>query len=103
MPTRRRCGSTPTRPAAILHRIEQRQSAIASEPSRMPSVSRKGEATEPASMIAADHNRRLQLATTHQPVDGDAEFGALAVAQPANTRRQPLKLDAFLRQRQPAR
>ena len=54
-------------------------------------------------MIAADHDRRLQLARAHQAVHGHAEFRALAVAQPADARRQALKVDALARQRQPAR
>ncbi len=38
----------------------------------------------------------------HQAVHGQAEFGALAVAQPADARGQSLKLDALARQRNPA-
>ena len=46
-------------------------------------------------VIAADHDGRFQLAVPHQPVHGQAELGALAVAQPADARGQSLKLDAL--------
>src|ERR1035437_8825421 len=54
-------------------------------------------------VVAADHDGGLQFSIAHQPVDGEAEFGALAVAQPADARRQALKLNALARQREPSR
>ena len=67
---------------------------MASEPSRMFSVSRFGEATDPVSrwsrpmtMGAAD------LPLLHQVVDDGAEAGPLAVAEPADAGRQALELD----------
>ena len=54
-------------------------------------------------MVAADHDRRLQFPVPHQAVDRQAELRALAVAEPADARRQSLKLDALARHRNPAR
>ena len=53
-------------------------------------------------MIPAHHHGRLDFAFRHQVVERQAKFVALAVAQPANSRRQTLKFDAFLRQLDPA-
>src|SRR5712692_5203141 len=53
-------------------------------------------------MVAADDNRRLQLAPGHQLVERQAEFRPLAVAQPANARRETLEAHALLRQADPA-
>ena len=62
---------TQVAPAAVLtSALSSGQSAIASEPSRMPSVSRLGEATEPrVEVVAPDDDRRLQLAAGHQLVE----------------------------------
>src|ERR1700683_2492448 len=49
-------------------------------------------------MIAANHDRRFDLPLLHQIVYREAELRALAVSQPADTRRQSLKLDALARQ-----
>ena len=77
---------------------------MASEPSRMPSVSRLGEATEPAvEVVAADHDGRADLAGGDELVEAQAGLGALAVAEPADARRQPLERHAFLRHSDPAR
>ena len=52
------------------------QSATASEPSRIASVSRWGEATEPGvEVVAADHDRRLHLAARDQLVEPAARRG----------------------------
>src|SRR5262245_52120140 len=47
-------------------------------------------------MIAPDHDRRADLATPYQFVEGQPGPVALAVAQPADTRRQPLVGDLGL-------
>jgi hypothetical protein len=95
----------PLAPAAVFtSALSSGQSAMASEPSRMPSVSRKGEATEPVSRWSRPITMgAFNSPVAHQAVDGQAEFGALAVAQPADARRQALKLNALARQREPAR
>src|SRR2546427_4097780 len=53
-------------------------------------------------MIPAHHHGRLDFAFRHQVVERQAKLVALAVAQPANSRRQTLKFDALLRQLDPA-
>ncbi len=45
----------------------------------------------------------LDFAALHQFVHGEAELGALAIAEPADTRGQSLKMDSLLRQFHPAR
>src|SRR5438309_12029866 len=54
-------------------------------------------------MISTDYNRRLDVAAPYQLVYGDAKLGPLAVAEPANTRRQSLKMNPLFRQLHPAR
>src|SRR5690606_15397478 len=54
-------------------------------------------------MIAPDHDWRLDFAGRHQRVKRQPGPRALAIAQPADTRGQPLKLDVALRQPDPAR
>ena len=54
-------------------------------------------------MVAANHDGGDQFAGAHQPVDRQSELGALAVAQPADARRQSLKLNALACQREPSR
>ncbi len=46
-------------------------------------------------MVAADHDRRLQLARGHHLVEGETEAMAVAEAHPADARRQALELDAL--------
>ena len=80
------------------------QSPMASEPSRIPSVSRLGEATEPQSRWS----RPITIGAFtsprgHQLVEHPAGLGALAVAQPADARRQALEGDALAGQADPAR
>src|ERR1041385_9104598 len=53
-------------------------------------------------MIAADRDRRLQIATLHEVVDRLAHLGAFTVTEPADARRQPLKMHAVARETQPA-
>ena len=53
-------------------------------------------------MIAAHDDRRLQLAVLHHVVHGQAEFGALAVAEPADARGESLELDPLAREVDPA-
>src|SRR5947209_14029808 len=52
-------------------------------------------------MIAANHNGSLHNALAHQLVECQPRFVALAVAQPADTRRQPLEMDFLAGQRDP--
>src|SRR5512133_740901 len=54
-------------------------------------------------MIATDYNGRFDFAAPHQLVYGNAKLSALAVAEPANTRRQSLKMDPLFRELHPAR
>ena len=54
-------------------------------------------------VVAADHDRRAQLAAGHHLVEAQPGEVALAVAQPADPRRQPLEVHALARQRDPAR
>src|SRR5438477_11945858 len=54
-------------------------------------------------MISTDYNRRFDVAAPYQLVYGDAKLGPLAVAEPANTRRQSLKTNPLFRQLHPAR
>ena len=53
-------------------------------------------------MIAADDDRRLDLAFLHKIVDGQPKLRSLAVAQPADAGGQALELDALLRQIDPS-
>src|ERR1700730_17732775 len=53
-------------------------------------------------MIASNHNRRFDFAALHQFVHGNAELGAFAVSEPANARRQSLKLNSFTGELHPA-
>ena len=53
-------------------------------------------------MIAADDDRRFQLAAAHHFVERKAEFVPLAVAEPADARRKPLERDALARHLDPA-
>src|SRR2546430_6472423 len=54
-------------------------------------------------MIAADHDRRADLASRDEIVDPLAELRALPVAQPANPRRQALKRHTLRCEADPAR
>ena len=53
-------------------------------------------------MIAPDDNRRFDFTALHQFVHGYAELGAFAVSEPADPRRQPLKLNSFTGELHPA-
>src|SRR5262249_49639358 len=53
-------------------------------------------------VVAADHDRRLDAAFAHELVDAQAEAGAIAIAEPENSRRQTLEGDALARQANPA-
>ena len=79
------------------------QSAIASLPSCIASVSRNGDATLPVSRWSRPITiGARQLAARDEVVERDAESRALALAQPADARRQPLELDPLARERDPA-
>ena len=54
-------------------------------------------------VIAPDHDGRLQFASRDEIVQRQAEFVALAVAEPADARGQSLEAHALLRQLDPAR
>src|SRR5438309_7128019 len=78
------------------------QSAIASEPSFIASVSRLGEATDPQSrwsrpITSGAFTRPLRTSSLKT-----SPARALAVAEPADPRRQSLELDPLARQPQPA-
>ena len=53
-------------------------------------------------MIASNHNRSLDRAFFHQIVNGQPKPRPLAISQPADASRQPLKLDALASQFNPA-
>ena len=91
-------------PAAVLSRaFSSGQSATASRAVfhafGFAEGRRDGAAVE---VIAADHDRRFDLAFLHQIVHRQAELGALAVAEPADARGQSLELDALAREIDPA-
>ena len=52
-------------------------------------------------MIAADDDRRLQFAARHHFIERQAQPVAVAKADPADPRRQPLELDPRLRHVEP--
>ena len=54
-------------------------------------------------VVAANDDRRFDLAALHQLVHSDAELGAFAVAEPADSGGQSLKMNSLLRQFHPAR
>src|SRR6266513_976580 len=54
-------------------------------------------------MIAPDHNRRLEFSIFDQVVHSHSKLGTVAIAEPANSRRQTLKLNALPREFHPAR
>src|SRR3954464_5091050 len=98
------------------------QSAIASDPSRIASVSRCGDATDPASRwsrpitIGPRSSPAATIALKRSParwrrpprprrahrVERPPGGVALAVAEPADPRRQPLERDALLGELDPA-
>ena len=53
-------------------------------------------------VVAADHDRRRDCARADELVDREARPGAVAVAEPADPRRQPLEGDALGSELQPA-
>ena len=53
-------------------------------------------------MIAADHDRRADLAALDGVVEREPGLGAIAVAEPADARRQTLERDAFAGEANPA-
>src|SRR5215207_9572911 len=53
-------------------------------------------------MITANCDRRFQISTLDEIVDGLAHLRALAITEPTDTRRQALKLNAITRKTQPA-
>src|SRR5260370_41532126 len=53
-------------------------------------------------MVSADDDRRLDGATSDELVEAQAGAGTLAVAEPADARRQPLELHLLARRSDPA-
>ena len=81
-------------PEAVLTRaFSSGQSAIASLPSRhrLGLPVRRGHRAA-VQVIAAEHDRRLHLAALHQLVEAQAGQVPLAVAEPADPRRQALEV-----------
>ena len=95
---------TQVAPAAVLtSALSSGQSAIASEPSRIASVSRLGDATEPASRWSRPITiGALTAPVRDQLVEREAGLRPLAVAEPADARRQPLERHPLLRHADPA-
>jgi hypothetical protein len=54
-------------------------------------------------VVSANHNRRLQLTARNEVVERKPELRALAIAEPADSRGQPLEAHAFLSQSNPSR
>ena len=91
-------------PEAVLSSaFKSGQSAMASEPSRMPSVSRYGEATDPQSRWSRPITiGALQRAVGDHVVEAQSQPVALAVAEPADPRRQALEVHPFAGHPDPA-
>src|SRR5258707_1185043 len=53
-------------------------------------------------VVPSDRNRRVEIAFSHQVVTRYSHFGTITLSEPANPRRQPLKLKLLLRQPEPA-
>jgi hypothetical protein len=104
-PHRRRCESKPTmRPAAVFSKaFSSGQSATASRAvfHALGFAERRRHRTA-IEVIAPNHDRRFDLPFLHQIIHRQAELRPLAVSQPADARRQSLKLDALARQINPA-
>ena len=52
-------------------------------------------------MVATNHNRRLHSPSSHQLIESQSRFLTLTLSQPANPRRQSLKLNLLLSQSNP--
>ena len=92
---RRRGGSSPSvAPAAVLTsalRIGPVGDGVGAVLHRLGLAVRRRDRAA-VEVIAADHDRRLHLARAHQLVEREAHLRAVAVAEPADARRQPLEL-----------
>src|SRR5881394_2625276 len=53
-------------------------------------------------MIAADHNRRFHFSFSDESIEQQSRTMTFTVSEPADARRQSLKLDALLRHTNPA-
>src|SRR5947209_10864786 len=53
-------------------------------------------------MVAANHHRSFDLPLPDQIIDGQAKLGTLAIAQPADARRESLKFNALAGEVNPA-
>src|SRR5882672_813301 len=97
------CTETHVAPEAVFRRaLRMGQSAMASDPSIMPSVSRWGEATEPESMWSRPIAMGAQLAARDHLVERESGEMPLAVAEPADPRGKALEGDVLLRETDPA-
>src|SRR5437016_744934 len=93
------CTLTHVAPAeALSSAFSTGQSAMASEPSRIDSVSRLGEATEPESRWS----RPITIGAFTRPEATSSLKMRPAVARPADARRQALEAHVGAGQRQPA-
>ena len=91
-------------PVAVLTsalRIGQSATASRAVAHRLGLALRRGDRAG-VEVVAADHDRRLDLAGRDELVEAQAGEVALAVAEPADPRRQPLERDALARQLDPA-
>ena len=98
------CTDTQVAPAdALSSAFSTGQSAMASLPSRMPSVSRFGDATEPVSRWSRPMTIGAEIAPARtSSLIRQSKPRAVAVAEPADPRRQSLERHALARHADPA-
>ena len=88
--------------AQLRSALSSGQSDTASEPSRIPSVSRLGLATLPeVEVVAPDHDRRLELPRRHHLVERQPEPVTVAQSHPADAGGKPLERNARARHVEP--
>ncbi len=87
----------------VEHRVEERPVAdrVGTVAHRFGLAVRRGDAAA-VEMIAADHDRRLQLTARDHRIERQADPVAVAQTDPADPRRQPLKRDPLMRHVEPA-
>src|SRR5213592_3605549 len=97
------CTDTHVAPDAVLRSaLRTGQSAIASEPSRIDSVSRFGEATEPESRWSRPITIGALTRGRDQIVEDPSRLHPIAVAEPADAGGQPLEVNPLVRETEPA-
>ena len=87
----------------VQHRVQERpvRDRVAAVAHRLRLAVRRGD--RPAvEVVATDHDRRLHAPAPHELVERETRLRALAVAEPADPRRQPLERDALAGERDPA-